>query len=404
MNSSILADHLRPGDTVVIGQATSEPRGLVRDLFDIARTLDSVNAFCGFSLNPEWKEAASTKLRVSSYCGQGMIRHLATQGTLRLVPCHLSQLPSYFRSGLLPSDLVLLQVSPADAAGYHSLGCSLDYVWDAAQIARTVLVEINPNVPRTRSPYKLHRSQVVEVRQTGMPLPELRDPAPGQAQLRIGQQVAQLVPDGASIQLGIGGISSAVAMSLHHHRGLKIRSGMVGDWFLDLVESGAVDTSQPAACLTSIAVGGRKLYEAAADTGFLEFVTSSQLIDAAGGATEVPFIAINSAVEVDLAGQVNAEIAGTRYVGAVGGQVDYFRAARRTAGGLAIVALPATTDGGELSRIVERSGSGCVTSAQSDIDFIITENGCADIRATSLTERRKLIAGIADEKFSAELR
>ncbi len=403
MNRSVLASHLRRGDHVVVGQATGEPTGLVSELFELAAALGQVNVFCGFSLNPAWGALIDAALRVTTYCGLGSIRHVVGRGAARVIPAQLSQLASYFDSGVLKADVVLLQVSPADAEGYHSLGCALDYVWNAAQAARVVLVEVNPNVPRTRSACRLHCSRVVVARETDLPLPELPNEAPDARQLVIGRNVARLVPDGATIQLGIGSMAAAVARALSRHRGLRVRSGMVGDWLPELVASGAIDTTDPEACMASLAVGRRSLYDFADLHGVLAFAAPAQLVALGGQAAGAPFIAINSALEVDLYGQANAEFVGTRYVGAVGGQSDYFRAARRSSGGLAIVALPATVGAASKSRVVARINSAYVTSAQSDVDVIVTEYGVADIRATTLAERRRLITALAEPQFRAAL-
>ena len=403
MNSSVLAQHLRPGDHVVVGQATGEPTGLVGELFALAPGLGQVNVFCGFSLNPAWGGPINPALLVTTYCGLGSVRHLVGRSAARVIPAQLSQLSSYFDSGVLKADVVLLQVSPADAEGYHSLGCALDYVWNAAQAARVILVEINPNVPRTRSACRLHCSRVVVARESDMPLPELPNEAPDERQLIIGRNVARLVPDGAIIQLGIGSMAAAVARALSQHRGLRVRSGMVGDWLPELVASGAIDTTDREACMASLAVGSRSLYEFAGPHGPLTFAAPAQLVAPGGQAAAAPFMAINSALEVDLCGQANAEFVGTRYVGAVGGQSDDFRAARRSPGGLAIIARPATFGAGSKSRVVARIASAYVTSAQSDVDVVVTEYGVADIRATTLSERRKLITALAEPGFRAAM-
>ena len=403
MNRFVLAHHLRRGDHVVVGQATGEPMGLVDQLFALAAGLGQLNVFCGYSLNPAWGAPIDSALRVTTYCGLGSVRHIVGRGAARVIPAQLSQLASYFESGVLKADVVLLQVSPADAEGYHSLGCAVDYVWNAAQAARVVLVEVNANVPRTRSACRLHGSRVVVARESDTPLPELPNEAPDARQLIIGRNVARLVPDGAIVQLGIGSIAAAVARALSQHRGLRIRSGMVGDWLPELVASGAIDISDPEACMASLAVGTRSLYDFAGPDGVLGFAAPAQLVAPGGPAAGAPFMAINSAIEVDLYGQANAEFVGTRYVGAVGGQSDYFRAARRSPGGLAIVALPATVGAASKSRVVARIAGAYVTAAQSDIDVIVTEYGVADIRATTLAERRRLITALAESRFHAAL-
>ena len=222
MDHSVLAHHLRRGDHVVVGQTTGEPPGLVDELFALAAGLGQLNVFCGYSLNPAWAAPIDAALRVTTYCGLGSVRHIVGRGAARVIPAQLSQLASYFESGVLEADVVLLQVSPADAEGYHSLGCAVDYVWSAAQAARVVLVEINPNVPRTRSACRLHCSRVIVARESDLPLPEVPNEAPNARQLIIGRNVARLVPDGAIIQLGIGSMAAAVARALSQHRGLRL--------------------------------------------------------------------------------------------------------------------------------------------------------------------------------------
>jgi acyl-CoA hydrolase len=399
-----MAHHLRHGDHVVVGQATGEPPALVSELFALAAGVGQLNVFCGYSLNPAWGNPIDAALHVTTYCGLGSVRHLVGRGAARVIPAQLSQLASYFETGVLKADVVLLQVSPADAEGYHSLGCAVDYVWSAAQSARVVLVEVNLNVPRTRSAYRLHCSRVVVAHESDLPLPELPNETPDARQITIGRNVARLVPDGAIIQLGIGSMAAAVARGLSQHRGLRVRSGMVGDWLPELVASGAIDTIDREACMASLAVGSRSLYDfAGPEDSILSFAAPAQLVAPSGQLAGPPFMAINSAIEVDLSGQANAELLGTRYVGAVGGQSDYFRAARRSPGGLAIVALPSTVGAASKSRVVARIASAYVTSAQSDVDVVVTEYGVADIRATTLAERRRLIGALAEPRFRAAL-
>jgi acyl-CoA hydrolase len=244
---------------------------------------------------------------------------------------------------------------------------------------------------------------VVVARESELPLAELPNETPDERQLLVGRNVARLVPDGAVVQLGIGSMAAAVSRGLSQHRGLRVRSGMVGDWLPELVVSGAIDSTDSQACMASLAVGTRSLYDFAGPDGGLGFALPAQLVAPQGAAAGAPFMAINSAIEVDLFGQANAEFIGTRYVGAVGGQPDYFRAARHSPGGLAILALPATVGAAAKSRVVARIAAACVTAAQSDVDVLVTEYGAADLRATTLAERRKLIMALADPRFHAAL-
>ncbi len=401
MTASVLAEYLRSGDRIIVGQATGEPTGLVTELFEVTPQFSEMTVFCGYSLNPAWKGKIPDSLRVTTYCGLGAIGALVGSSRARVIPFSMSQLSAALSSGKMAVDVVLLQVAPADADGYHSLGAVVDYVWEAVQRARVVIVEVNDNVLVTRSRCRLHSSEVVVGLKSTTALPELPPEPRGKLQTRIGQEVAKLVPDGATVQLGIGKLADAVAHALKDRRGLRIRCGMVGDWFLELVAAGAVDEDTPDACLASLVVGSSGLYRSLSPEGLLGFALPAQLVVPIAGS---PFMAINSAIEVDLRGQANAEYLGDRYVGASSGQPDYFRAARASAGGLAILALPSANERGTISRIVPRISSGYVTSAQSDIDIIVTQHGSADIRATDFEARQELIANIADPERRHRLR
>jgi acyl-CoA hydrolase len=393
-----LAQCLRTGDRIVVGQACSEPLGLVSELFALAPQLDPLQVYCGLSLNPAWAGDLPQGLRLTTYCGLGTLGKAVARERARVVPTSLSQLSAQIASRQMPVDVVLLQVSPPDADGFHSLGCTLDYVWEAAQVARQVIVEVNFRVPKTRGRGRLHHSRVVVAHESDTPLPEPAAEAPSEAQRAVARRVAGLVPDGATLQLGIGGLAAAIAEALRGHKGLKIRSGMAGDWLLDLADSGALDTTRSDTCLASLAVGNRRLYESLSVDGLLGFATPAELVVPVPGS---PRMAINSAIEADLAGQLNAELLGDRYVGTVGGQTDYFRAARASAGGLAIAALVSVTGKGT-SRIVPRCGH--VTSTATDVDLIVTEHGVADLRGTTLQERGALIADLADPHGREALR
>lgn len=404
MRTGLLSDCLRPGDRIFLGQAVAEPVGLVQELFELAPRLGPLQVFAGFSLNPAWAGPVPEALAISTYCGLGTLRKQVASGRARVVPASLSQLSAFIASRKLAVDVVMLQVTPADAQGFHSLGCTLDYVWDAVKTARVVVVEVNTRLPVTRCSARLHTSEVVVAHHSDSALLQAPPEPPNEVQRQVARQVSTLVPDGATVQLGIGGLAMALGQALRDRRGLKIRSGMVGDWFLDLLASGAIDTHTPNACLASLAVGSQRLYDSLSVDGVLGFAPPGQLVQPVAGS---PYMAINSAIEVDLCGQINTELLGDRYVGTIGGQVDYFRAARRSAGGLAILALPATTaqagSAGKASksRVVRHCAH--VSTAPSDVDMVVTEHGVADLRATSLAERQLLLAAIADPQERAAL-
>jgi acyl-CoA hydrolase len=396
-----IAQHLRPGDTVLIGQATAEPPTLVEKLIAAAPRVGGLTALCGYTLSDAWAGVSAGQPHVKAYVAHGPLRQLSAKGLVEVIPWHYGRVEEYIEGGHVRVDAVLLQVAPADADGYYSLGAAVDYAAIAAERARVVLVEVNPNMPRTRSSRRLHRSQVAASVTSSRPLPDSPARPPTAAELAVARNVAAFVPSGATIQLGVGALADAIARELRERRDLRVRSGLVGDWLVDLDEAGAL-VDQPGSCVTGMALGTERLYK------FLECSpkvrmapVSEQLAPAAMAACD-PYVAVNSAVEVDLQGQGNAEVAGDRYVGAVGGQPGFFRAARLARSGLAVLALAATNADGTKSRIVP-STSGPVTTPQSDVDLVITEYGSADLRGTSYRERAGHLIEIAAPQHRAAL-
>jgi acyl-CoA hydrolase len=395
-----IGEHLRPGDTVLIGQATAEPPLLVEKFIEAAQVIDDLTALCGYTLSDAWTKAGKGRPYIKSYAAHGALRDLVSKGLLDIVPWHYSRIGQLIAERLVPVDVVLLQVAPADADGYHNLGATVDYATVALETARVILVEVNENMPRTRSSYRLHRSRVTaSVAATRVLAGSPSRPATD-VEVKVAQNVASLIPSGATIQLGVGALADAVARALHDRRGLRVRSGLVGDWLVDLHEAGALDES-PGSVVTGIALGGRRLYAFLQDAPFVEFAPISEQVAPAAMAACRPYVSVNSAIEVDLLGQGNSEVIGGRYVGAVGGQVDFFRAARCSEGGMAVVAMGSTSPSGT-SRIV-RSLAGPVTSLKSDVDLVVTEWGIADLRAASLSERAERLAAVADPPHRGEL-
>jgi acyl-CoA hydrolase len=400
MSKLNLAAYLRPGDTVVIGQAVGEPPILVEKLIDAARTVDNLTALCGYTLSDSWARVTPGRPMIKAYPAHGALRNV-TPDAVDVLPLHLSRIEDHIRSGRLAADVVLLQVGPAGDDGFYNLGALVDYAVIAAERARVVLVEVNENMPKTRSTRRLHRSQVTAEVQSSRPL--ATDPArpAHEVEKRVAANVASIVGDGAVIQLGASALAEAVAQQLQTRRGLRIRSGLVGDWLVGLYEAGALD-ERPGAVVTGMALGSKELYTFLDGSEIVEFVPMDQQVTPTATAEFSPFVSINSAVEVDLCGQLNSEIAGGRYVGAVGGQVDFFRAANRSPGGMAIVALASTSPKGT-SRIVAELTGGLVTSLKSDVDVVVTEWGVADIAACSMSERREQLLRVAHPEHRAAL-
>lgn len=397
--STFLDGIVRAGDTVLIGQAASEPPTLVADLLRLAAEVGDVTAICGYTLDPVWRSARPGSPRLRSYSAQGPLRDLSRDGLVELIPVHYSRLEDHVRDGRLAADVVLLQVGPLDDDGCYPLGATVDYVVVAAEAARAVVVEVNPHMPRTHATRRLPRSLVTAEVATSAPLAVSPTRAPTPEEVAVAKNVAALVPDGATIQVGLGALAEAIAAQLHDRHDLRVRAGLVGDWLVGLYEAGAMAPG-PATCVTGIALGTDRLYRFLDGNAQVLLAPLSEQLAVDALAAAGPFITMNSAVEVDLFGQVNAEVAGGRYVGAVGGQVDFFRGAHVGQGGLAVVALAAGSS--SASRIVAQL-SGPVTTPKSDVDVVVTEWGIADLRCADFGERARRLAAVAHPGVRGEL-
>lgn len=389
-------DHLRSGDTVLVGQGCAEPPELVAELIAASAAVSGLKVICGYSFTEAWLDTDLAALRVQSYLVHGPMRELARRGALEILPLHYSRLEQAIRSGEMSIDVVLAQVSPPDDSGMHSYGLTADHVAYAAEHARAVIVEVNANVPFTASRHRLDQARITESRCTDRPLVSAPSTQPSEAELAIARHTAHLIPDHTTIQLGIGALADAIGRALESHRGLRVCTGITGDWIVGLHESGALDPEHES--IIGVAVGSQRLYDHLGLTSNVRFGSVSEQLEAATRGQRL--VAVNSAVEVDLIGQVGAEVAGGRYVGGVGGQVDFLRAASST-GGYGVITLPSTTASGR-SRIVGRL-SGPVTSLKSDVGFIVTEWGVADLRTASIRERFDRIVEVAHPEHRSRL-
>lgn len=401
-----LAAHLRPGDTVVWGQAGAEPLPLIEAL--IAQRHRVGGRFRVFLGIPSGKEAILAEhtdcIDLISYCGTGANRVLAAAGRLDILPCHYSQLPDLLSSGSLKADVLLLQVAPADEQGRYSLGAAHEYLVPLLDTARVVIVEVNRQAPWTYGERYLIENDFDVAVHTDRPLPEIRQPAPGAVERAIAEHVSGLVEDGATLQAGLGAIPEAILDRLTDRRDLGVHSGAIGDAVARLTAKGAVTnarkTRDRGITVAGVALGGRPVYDLIHRNPAVQFRSTRYTHDAGVLASVERFVALNSALEVDLTGQVNAEQAAGSYVGAVGGATDFLRGAARSRGGLPIVALPSLA--GERSRIVSQL-SGPVSTSRADAGLIVTEHGVADLRGQPLSKRIRRMIDIAAPEFRAAL-
>lgn len=404
-----LARYIRPGDGLMWGQAGTEPLVLTQALVAQRGTLGGrVEAFIGMTWSDVFAPEHADVISFRSYCGAGANRRLAKAGVLDLLPCHYSLLPSLVRRRAIAVDVLLLQVSPPDAEGRYSLSMAGEYLPAAIETARTIIVEINDQAPWTHGERYLTEADITVAVRSSRPLASLPRAAPGAAELGVARQVAGLIEDGSTLQFGIGGIPEAVLAALGDRRDLGIHTGALIDSVADLAERGVITNARKSrdagVIVAGVSLGGPALNRFIERNAQVQFRSIDYTHNADVLASQDRLVAINSAVEVDLTGQINAEIAGGVYVGAVGGAIDFLRGAARSRGGLPIVALPSVAGDGSrrASRIVARL-NGPVSTARSDAGLIVTEHGVADLRGLSLAQRCKRMIDIAAPEFRDEL-
>lgn len=401
LNETAMADRcealssiIRSGDTVMWGQSHAEPVTLMRALVAQREHLKRIRVFLGIGLADVLAPEHADAFDFLAYCGSGSNRKLARAGVLDILPVHYSQLPGLIRSGGLRIDVVMLQVSPPDDQGRYSLGLAREYLVEAVKHARAIVAEVHPDVPWTHGGPYLRADDIDLLVASDAVFPEAPVTEPGPVEQAIGRHVASIVEDGATLQTGIGSIPDAVMAELRGKRDLGVHSGSIGDGVAMLCEAGVVTNAKKSidkgVTIGGVIIGSARVRRFAHRNPALELRGTEYTHNPEVLRGIDRFVAINSAVEVDLTGQINAEMVGDTYVGAVGGVGDFLRAAQLSQGGVPIVALPSTA--GRHSRIVTRL-SGPVTIPRSDGCVIVTEYGIADLRGLSLAQRiPKMIA------------
>lgn len=400
-----LAVHLRPGDHIVLGQACGEPTTLVEALIEQGRDIPGLSAFIATSFSGLFTPATADSFTLSSMGAIGALRAMTKAGALQVIPVHVSQVGPLISAGIIPCDVAMIQVSPADEHGNHSCGLISDYVRAAVDKARVVIAEINAAVPFT--PGETIPASAIDVAiHVNRPPVQVAPAAIGPTDEAIARHCATYVGDGAVIQTGVGAVPDAILRLLRDRRDLGVHSGMLGDGLVDLVEAGVITNARkevdPGVSINGALIGTQRLYDWAHRNPAIRMCATSYTHDAAILGRLSRLVTINSALEVDLTGQVNAEQSGTTYLGGTGGQVDFVRAGARSPGGRSIIALSASAKGGTLSKIVAQL-SGPVTTARTDVDVIVTEYGAAELKGQSLAERTRRLIAIAHPDFREEL-
>ncbi|MBB1492321.1 acetyl-CoA hydrolase [Paracoccus sp. MC1854] len=393
---------LPAGGMVAWGQASAEPLCLTESLMAARHRVGGFRAGIGITLSGAAAPEHADCVSFVSYTGAGNNRRLARAGALDILPLTYGQ----FADALSPVDLLLLHLPPAGPDGSHSMGLVSEYIADLIPRAAMVVAEVNDRLPQTFGSRRVRPDEIdviVHSSRDPLAMPEARS---GETAKAIAARVAGLIEDGATLQLGIGQLPEAILAALGGHRDLGIHSGTIGDGVARLAAGGALTNARksidPGLTVTGAIMGGPEAWAWADGNDALRLAPTSYTHDPAVLARIERFAAINSAIEVDLTGQINAEIAGGTYVGAVGAAGDFLRAAARSPGGLPIIALPASVPKTGQSRIVARL-SGPVSTARADAGIIVTEHGVADLRGRTLRDRRRLMLGIAPPEHRASL-
>jgi acyl-CoA hydrolase len=336
-------------------------------------------------------------------------RDAVNEGRADYVPVFLSDVPELFKTGVLPLDAALINVTRPDAHGFCSLGTSVDAALAACRSAKRVIAQLNASVPRTLGDSFVHISEIDLAVEVDQPPYEHLEPPIGETERRIGEYVADLIPDGATLQMGIGSIPSAVGLALRDKRDLGAHTELFTDVVLDLVECGALTGAAKeinrGKIVTAFLMGSRRLYRFVDDNPMVEMRPVDYTNDTSVIRRFRHMVAINSAISVDLTGQVSADSIGTRFYSGVGGQMDFMRGAALADEGRAIIAMPSTADDGAVSRIcaVLPEGAGVVTS-RAHVRTVVTEFGVAELFGRSVRERAHALIGIAHPNFRDELR
>jgi len=404
---------IKRGGHIFIGSGAASPQLLIQEL--ITRAADFVDMEIVHLLTvgnaPYVESRFEHHFRHNAFFVGPNVRKAVSDGRADYTPIFLSEIPGLFKRRRFHLDVALIQITPPDSRGYCSLGVSVDIVKSAAENADLVIAEVNPRMPWTLGDSFIHVDRIVALVENNAPIPEFRYPQPDDVAKKIAENVASLIEDGATLQLGIGSIPTAVLdhlASKTDKKDLGIHTEMLTDHVVDVIESGIITnakkTLHPGKAVCSLVLGTQRLYDFVHQNPFFEFRPSDYVNDPFIIAQNDRMVAINAALEVDLTGQVCADSLGYQFYSGIGGQVDFIRGAARSKGGKPIIVLPSTADDGQTSRIVSHLSEGAgVVITRGDIHYVVTEYGVANLYGRNIRERTLAVINIAHPKFREEL-
>lgn len=410
ISADAAAQKVHSGERVFLTGNCSTPQAFLKALLRRHEELCEVEVvqLLGFGPDEYITPDISEHIRINSLFIAPNIRKALNQGLADFTPVFLSEIPGLFRSGRLGLDIAVVQVSPPDAHGYCSYGVEVGVTKSAAESAGLVIAEVNPNMPRTLGDSFIHVDQIDFFIDVDYQLPEVIAPPANAVQQKIATYIAELIPDAATLQMGIGGIPDAVLRCLDGHKNLGIHTELFSDGVMDMIQKGIITNSRksihPGKVVAGFVIGSHQLYKYIYDNPIFELHPTEYVNDPFIIAQNDRMISINSALEVDLTGQVCADSIGTSFYSGVGGQLDFVRGASRSKDGMSFIALPSTAKNNTLSRIVPtlKTGAG-VTTTRNDVHYIATEFGVADMYGRTINERVHALVNIAHPDFREEL-
>ena len=402
---------VKDGDTIVVPTGVGEPPALLSALSEVRRKYRDVKISqilplrkYGY-LDPETTE----HIRHVAYFYGGATRAGGQAGWIDFHPSYFSEMPMLINRGLMPADVVFAMASPMDDHGYFSISLGVDYTMAAVARARAIVLEVNPNVPFANGACHVHISQVTALTESSDPLTEVGLPKIGPVQEAIGKYVADMIPNGATLQIGYGGIPDAVVMQLSHKHDLGVHTEMIGDGIMSMVEAGVVNNRKKnvnnGKILATFALGSKKLYDFMHRNPALEMHPVDVTNDPYLAGQNDNLHCINATMQIDFMGQCGSESLGPVPYSGTGGQSDFVRAANRSNGGKAFIVLPSTAKDDTISRIVPTLTAGThVSTSKNDINYVVTEYGVAQLRGKTAKQRCEALIAIAHPNFRAELR
>ncbi|MBU3114752.1 acetyl-CoA hydrolase/transferase family protein [Clostridium lacusfryxellense] len=404
------AQKIKSGNRVVTGHACGEPQNVLEEMVKNKDSYENVEIV---HMVPMGK---------AEYTKPGMEKHFkhnalfvgsATRGAIAdgradFTPCFFSKVPELFENGYLPVDVAIIQVSAPDDHGYCSFGVSVDYTKPAAKQAKVVIAEVNKEMPRTMGDSFIHVSEIDYIVEVNHPITELNPPRIGDIEKAIGKYCASLIEDGSTLQLGIGAIPDAVLLFLKDKKDLGIHSEMISDGVVELVEAGVITnkakTLHKGKIIVTFLMGTKRLYDFVNNNPMVEMYSVDYVNDPIIVSKNNKMVCINSAIQVDLMGQVNAETIGLTQFSGTGGQVDFIRGASIAKDGKSIIAMPSTASKGKISRITLMLDEGAaITTLRNEVHYVVTEYGIAELKGKTLKGRARALINIAHPDFRPSL-